>query len=142
MFDIAFSTDEPELQDEGWYGLWGRTTLGSHSERFLAPLGHWHRADYERQWIEAAQRLLETSDRTGFFTDAFRFWWTMWREGERVYVHEELLGERLAGITDLSAVPYHLIEDRVTHTEVGEQVSEWELALSDLRAFVERRAAQ
>ena len=54
MFDIAFTSDAPEQQPEGWVGLWGRTQLGDCAEDFLAPLGHWQRADYERQWIEAA----------------------------------------------------------------------------------------
>jgi hypothetical protein len=143
VFDIEFIAEEPELQEEGWWGLWGRTTLGDYSERFLAPLDRWQRGDYERQWIEAAERLLHESDRTGFSTQAGRFWWTMWRQGERVYVHEELLTpERLATLTAFDGAPYALIEDRATRTEDGAPISEWELTVADVQAFVARRAGQ
>jgi hypothetical protein len=141
VFDIDFTREEAELQEEGWYGLWGRITLADHTEDFLAPLGPWQRRDYERQWIEAARRLLGNGDRTAFFTDAFRFWWTMWREGERVYVHEEfLVGGRLTGVTDFTTTPYALIQDRATHTEDGQRISEWEISTGEVREFVERRA--
>ena len=46
MFHIEFIDDEPELQEDGWLGLWGRITLGEYEERFLAPVGYWSRADY------------------------------------------------------------------------------------------------
>jgi CdiI N-terminal domain len=101
MFDIAFTSDAPEQQPDGWVGLWGRTQLGACAEDFLAPLGPWQRADYERQWIEAARRLLGPASRAAFFTASFRFWWVLWREGEEVIAHEELLlPERLEGLTD------------------------------------------
>jgi hypothetical protein len=141
VFDIEFTRDEAELQEDGSYGLWGRITLGDYAEEFLVPIGPWLRRDYERQWIEAARRLLGATARAGFFTDAFRAWWTMWREGERVYVHEELLvGGRMAGVTDFSVAPYELITGHRTHTEDGQAISEWEIRAGDVRDFVERRA--
>lgn len=140
MFDIAFIRDQPELDDEGQPILWGRVDLGDYSERFTAPLGLWQRADYERHWLDAARRLLGESDRTAFFTWAYGMWWTMWREGNRVFVHEELMvPERYSGPYD-GVVPYHIIGDRVTDCEHEHPISEWEIALDDLRAFVERRA--
>jgi hypothetical protein len=141
MFNIEFIADEPEAQEDGGVGLWGRTTLGEYQERFIAPLGFWSRADYERQWLEAARRLLGPADRTGFFTSAYQFWWTMWREGERVWVHEELItAERYAGPYD-GPMPYHLIGDRVTVPEGERPVSEWVIGLDDIQAYVERREA-
>jgi hypothetical protein len=142
MFDIEFIDPEPEPQDEGWLGLWGRITLGDYSERFIAPLGTWTKADYERQWIEAADRLVSGHERTAFVTAPFRFWWTMWHEGEDVFVHEELLTpERYAGPYD-GGVPYRLIEERFTESEDGDQVSEWRVSFADILNFVERRASQ
>jgi len=137
VFNIEFITDAPELQEDGWLGLWGRITLGDYEERFLAPLGYWSRTDYERQWLEAARHLLGSADRTGFFTSPYRFWWTMWREGERVFVHEELITpERYAGPYD-GTIPLQIIEDRITQNEEGQQISEWEIPLQDIRAYVE-----
>ncbi len=141
MFDIAFVSDEAEQQPEGWPGLWGRTQLGSWEERFLAPLDVWQRHDYERQWIEAAQRLLDPAARAAFFTVAFRRWWVMWREGEKVIVHEQLFTpERLATITNWRAVPYQLIEDRCSVSEDGTPISEWFLTVADIEGFLARRS--
>ena len=54
-------------------------------------MGVWGREDYERQWIEAARRLLDGADRTGFFTAAMWRWWTMWLKGHEAIVHEQIL---------------------------------------------------
>jgi hypothetical protein len=138
VFNIEFTHDKPEIQEEGWLGLSGQTTLGDHVESFLAPIGLWARADYERHWLEAARRLLDGHVRTGFFTSLYQFWWTMWREGERVFVHEELLTrERYGGPTD-GTVPYEIIGERISES-AGHRVSEWELSLDDIRSYVQRR---
>jgi hypothetical protein len=143
VFDIRFTTSEPEVQEDGWLGLWGETVLRDYRERFLAPLGPWSRGDYERQWIEAAGRLLGSEARAGFFTTAFQFWWVMWREGERIFVQEEFLTpERLEGLTDPGRAPYHLIAERVTESEDGEEVSQWEIGASEVQAFLSRRSGQ
>ena len=65
--------------------------LGGHSEEFVALLGRWERADYERHWREAAARLVAGADRTAFFTSAFEDRWTMWRQGEEIVVQEHFL---------------------------------------------------
>jgi hypothetical protein len=144
VFDIEFISDEPELQDEGWHGLWGRITLGDDAEDFLAPLSVWSRVDYEKHWIEAAVRIVEGADLSGFFTSAFQFWWTMWRDGPEIRVHEELLTpdrlQRLGPAPDTSHAPYQLLgPDRPT-TEGGAAVSEWPLRVTDIEEFLARRA--
>lgn len=79
MFDISFISEQPEIDDEGWVALLGRVTVGDETESFMASLEHWTREDYERQWQEAAQRLLDGEERTAFFTSAFGFWLVMWQ---------------------------------------------------------------
>jgi hypothetical protein len=142
MFDIAFICDEPEVQEEGWFGLWGEIVLGAYRERFLAPLDVWSRRDYERQWIEAANRLMTGDGRTAFVTVARQFWWTMWREQEAVFVHEEMLTPERYARSHGDRVPYELIEDRRTVNEEGEPIAEWRVSIADIRDFVERRAGQ
>ena len=138
VFDIQFIGAAPELQDDGWFGLEGRIILADSIECFIAPIDLWQRTDYERQWLEAAHRLLHGAERSAFFTEAHRDWWTMWREGDDIYVHEELLlGERHRGPYDLST-PYGLIGERHAH-DSEHPPSEWRLTLADIRAYVERR---
>jgi hypothetical protein len=140
MFDIAFVSDVPEQQPDGWAGLRGRTQLGACAEDFLAPLDPWQRADYERQWLEAARRVLGPAARAAFFTAAFRFWWVMWREREEVIVHEELLTpERLERLTDWRAAPYQLIGERRATSADGTPISEWRLGVADIEGFLARR---
>jgi hypothetical protein len=145
MFDIEFVSDSPEPADNEQPDamvLRGRTTIGDFTETFLAPLDFWNREDYERQWMEAARRLLDGADRTGFFTEARWRWWTMWLEGDEVIVHEQILvPEALIEPLDPTD-PYHQIGVRRAHSEDGEPISEWRLAVSDIREFVERRASQ
>ena len=144
MFDIAFLSSEAELQDEGWYGLWGEVILGAHRESFLASLSLWSRSDYEQQWLDAAERIVTGTERSAFVTSAFQFWWAMWRDGAEVRVHEELLTaerpEPLGDSPDITRVPYELIRPYERITEEGEKLSEWRVATSDIEAFLARRA--
>ena len=108
---------------------------GSH-----LPLDNWSRADYQRQWIEAAQRLLGGAERTAFFTSAFQFCWAMSREREMVYVHEHLLVEETLIAPFDPADPYRQIAEPYSGLEDGCEISEWRLNTADIEAFVARRA--
>src|SRR5262249_26362363 len=136
VFDIAFAVGEPELQDEGWYGLWGSVTLGDYRESFLASLSLWSPRDYEQQWLDAATRLIRGEERSAFFTSAFQFWWVMWRDVEAVRVHEEVLTperlEELGPSPDTSQAPYQLIRPYRSVTEEGEAIAEWHLSVADI----------
>ena len=140
MFNIEFTAAEPELQEEGWYGLWGRVTIGDHVEEFLASLFLWTREQYERHWRDAAARLVNGEERTAFFTNAFQFWWAMWQNEGDIRVYEELLVvDRLNGLGeswDISLVPYHLLRDYRRTTDEGEAISEWRLRIDDIEMFL------
>lgn len=142
MFDIAFIPGEPPFEDEEGAGRWGRTVMGGFSERFVAPIGWWQPADYERQWIEGADRLLRGESPSAFVVEAGWIWWLAWREGADVFVHQRYLVEdsmapaRTALPADL---PYELIGPRITRTAEGTSVSEWRVSLDDVRDFVARR---
>jgi hypothetical protein len=136
MFDIAFIPGEPPFEDEEWIGLWGCTVLGEFRERFIAPTGWRGRADYERQWIEGAERLLRGEPSTAFAIEAGRLWWTAWRESAGVVVQQRLLvtdAMAPARTAEASSLPYELVGAR------GDNVSEWRVRFDDLRAFVARR---
>jgi hypothetical protein len=143
MFDIRFTSDPPELLEGGGYGLGGDLRLGAYREGFLAPLVLWQRADYERQWAEAAARLLEGAATSAFVTVAWHTWWPMWRLGDRIRVQEQLLvGEVMAPLGPTPAVhrtPYELIEPHPTDLSDGYRVSSWEITLADIAAFASRR---
>jgi hypothetical protein len=143
MFDIRFTSAPPEPLEAGGIGLWGELQLGADREGFLAPLALWQRADYERQWSEAAARLLGGATTSAFVTVAWRSWWPMWRVGDRVRVHEQLLlGDVVAPLgpePDVYRTPYELIAPYPTDLSDGHRISTWDITLADIAAFTARR---
>jgi len=144
MFDIRLVSRTPERQEEGWDAVWGEIRLGEFRERFRAPLDPWTPADYERQWRAAAERLLGGQP-SAFWTIPWQFWWVMWPEGDEAVMHEELLlPDRIkaGGYTAEPAAgtaPYELIGPRESLTDDGEPVSEWRVALTAVRVWLDER---
>ena len=146
MFNIEL-IGRPEGKGEGLFN-WGRLTLGHFREEFQAPLYEWAPGDYDAHWLESAQRLVQGSPVAVFLThmarpDAdYHLGWSAWREGERVYVQERLfLREQLNGPFVPEYPEVHAGPRRELSLE-GERISQWEVALRDIAAFVERRGSQ
>jgi len=145
MFDLAFLPERPlHVDEEGWRGRWGLSVLGDFEETFIAPIEWWQPGDYERQWILGARRLLDGAGASAFAVEAGRLWWTAWRDGAEVVIQQRLLlAEEMAPAwtARADAIPYELVGQRVTHTEEGDAVSEWRVALLDIQNFEARRAS-
>jgi hypothetical protein len=145
MFDLAFLSTEPlYVGEEGWRGRWGLSVLGDFEERFVAPIEWWQPADYERQWILGARRLLAGAPSTAFTVEAGRLWWIAWRAGAGVAIHQQLLlGEQMepAWMATADEIPYELVSERVTHTEDGDEISKWRVTFAEIHDFVTRRAS-
>jgi hypothetical protein len=147
VFDIAFLHEDPveEEDDEtglSWLSLPGMVTLGEYTERFLAPIPDWSRQRYQQQWLEAATRLVEGCERTGFFTVSFQFWWTMWQFGEAVLVHEQIFRPYITGELFDIRNPYAVIEDYRRFSDDGTPVSEWRVTAAAIREFIIRRSSE
>jgi CdiI N-terminal domain len=147
MFDLAFirgPDDDPE--EPGARFLTGRITLGAFSEHFRAAVYAWQAADYERQWLAAAQRLIAGAPRDGFVTQVvhreahLHFWWPAWREGDLVYLHQEITVPELYPEPFDSTQPARYVRPRETVTAEGERISEWVVTVADLVDFVHRRS--
>jgi hypothetical protein len=70
---------------------------------------------------------------------AYYLGWPAWREGERVWVQERLfLREHLNGAFDPEYPEVHAGPRQELSPE-GERISQWQVALDDLTAFVQRR---
>jgi len=141
MFSLEFISGP--LTENGELSRSGCITLGDFSEQFLSPLVFWTVADYERQWIEGAQRIIEGAERSCFVT-AMResplsgvvFLWPAYRVGQDVYLqHRLILPEHVNGSFDPSD-PYAQIDRRETLSADGEHLSEWQIDLNDVARFV------
>jgi len=147
VFDLCFLGLDPEPQDgdpecgePDWHALRGRIVLGEFEEEFLAALGPWTQRHYERQWMQAARRVVEQGhNHTGFFTSAFQFFWTAWLEGEILIFQQKLLLEDTLLAPFDPADPYPQVGERTTESD-GDRISEWRVSLTDVKEFVSRHA--
>jgi hypothetical protein len=143
VFDIQL-VGRPEGKGDDLF-IWGRLTLGTLHEEFQAPLYEWAPGDYAAHWLESAQRILAGSPVAVFLTHMVRpdapyhIGWPAWQVGDRVYVQERLfVREQLTGPFDPEFPEVH-VGPRQGVSGEGHPVAEWEIALRDLAAFVERR---
>ena len=120
----------------------GEITLENFAEKFESSLSFWTISDYEKQWIEAAKRILKF-DQTAFITDLdnpktskFLTWWKAWKIEEKIFMQNQLLFlNQLSNSFDIKN-PYKFIGDRTTETEDDEQISEWVISLEDIENFL------
>ena len=143
MFDIKL-LGRPEGEGDGLYS-WGEITLGHFSDEFQAPLFDWAPGDYSAQWLEAAQRLAQGAPVAVFLTHMahpeapYHLGWTAWRDGDRVYIQERLfMRDQLAGDFDPEYPEVHAGVRREVSDE-GMPISQWEISMRDVIAFLERR---
>jgi hypothetical protein len=148
-FDIRLSTgtlDEAEQAP----AVWGRIQFGSLTEDFVAYLCDWTPAQYKRQWLEAAKRLVNGESKSAFVTmfvspkNGGHFeWWPCYRVGEIVYLQNQLrFYEQVASLFAVESL-YEYVSDRKTASDHdGTPVSEWELPLQWIRDFANRDVAE
>ena len=146
MFDVYFA-EGPAVNDEGWWHAFGTIVLGEAHDGFEISLEWWGRTAYEQQWLGAAKRLTNGAACVMFLVSyngpnaAFHVGWPAWRDGDRVHVQNCLV------LTEQLPTPFNPDEShrsvgvRETVSEDGERISEWDVSLADVQAFVDRRSA-
>ncbi|UPT75519.1 MAG: hypothetical protein M0D55_07535 [Elusimicrobiota bacterium] len=116
--------------------------IGNHREIIEVPLQYWRREQYRAQWREAIGRLQSGHASSCLITSMvdpakanFLMWWPMWREGETVFIQNQLLFmDSIQGRFD-ERNPYRHIPVRATKSEDGEKVSEWSIPLQTIRSL-------
>ncbi|MDR3747961.1 MAG: hypothetical protein P4M04_07400 [Acidobacteriota bacterium] len=143
-FSIGFMKVPAECpyEDGSTEAARGLIVLGDSAEEFLANLGEWTQAKYREQWRGSIQSLLEGEGRAVLITTfsnpstaSHLEWWALYREGEDVFVQNQLLFfDDIEGEFDESrAVDF--LRARETVTEEGRPISEWSVSMEDLRMF-------
>ncbi|MEO8031762.1 MAG: hypothetical protein ABJC74_08675 [Gemmatimonadota bacterium] len=143
MFSIEFITG-PQVDSDGWLHAEAELMLGEAREGFEVDLRIWALETYRTHWREAIARLLAGASFTRLVTSyrgpdgAYHFTWPMWREGDLVLVHEELvLDEDLATPLNPSTA-WEVTAPRRQLTEDGAAISEWEVPISALQDWLGR----
>lgn len=142
-FDIRFVQDGEAGPPPGC--CFGEIRIESFRELFVSGITFWGREDYERQWTGAASRIL-TGDRTAMIVSLsdpssanFVRWWAMYREREVVFIQEQLCFlDELTEKFDPDMVD-KFVRPRETTSEDGQAISEWSIAVSAVREFLERQ---
>ena len=144
---MAFNISQTNLPPEEIYDEWCQwceIRISDFSERFVAPIEQWMLEDYDQQWKIAATRIIQGAVK-GYLMASMRdpeksdfvSVYAMYREGERVYVQNQIIicrgNEETIRSGDLSS----LVNDREIETEDGERISEWKTSIEELKRFVE-----
>jgi hypothetical protein len=140
-FSITLS--DSRLEAHGDSMAPGALKLGDFQEDFLASLSYWNPAAYRSQWQEASERLVEGKDRPALITSMhdprtanFIVWWPLYRDGDSVHVHNQILFlDELVQPFDESDL-YRAVPPRETKTDEGDPISEWTVRLSNIEEFL------
>ena len=119
---------------------WCQIDINNFSERFQAPLTVWDVERYKQQWEDAIARIL-AGEAKNYLVAGLRDPWgsdfislfALYREGDEIFIQNQIIlcegnEERIAKMDLLD-----LVEKRETHTEDGEEISEWKVSIDELR---------
>jgi hypothetical protein len=141
-FSIDFDSDDNSSEVAR-----GRLVLGMFEESFEASLRTWSRGDYSRHWREAIAKIVGGSDRSALVTDMYEpatanfiRWWPMYRLGDVVRFHNQLLflaqlAEPFTIDNMFGSVPEY------SATSDGHLISEWSVDISAVEQFLAAGAA-
>ncbi len=123
----------------------GAIRIGDFDEEFELSLEFWSAEDYERQWRQALEALIDGADRAALISSMtdprsanFLFWWPAYRDGDDVIFQSGVLFlEDLDDTFDPARWDAH-VPPRERVAETGEPISEWRVPLTDIRNFVGR----
>lgn len=145
-FSIRF-INEPLLypfDDPKTPGALGVLVMGEAKERFCSSLHQWNKQQYESQWRQAIHMLLNESSKAALIVEyvgpdfsSHLEWWAMYREGETVYLQDQLLFYSQLRETFSLDAPFASLRDRETISEGGRQISEWSVSLSEIKQFAD-----
>lgn len=141
-FDLSFDRD-PGSGDS--HEARGRVRLDDLEETFFAPLSFWSTEDYERQWIDAAMRLLrgEPACFVVGLDEAdhpFGHRWMAWpKDGDRALFQDWLIlpTSDFDPKDPQASVPH----DARLHDDDGTAISIWIISIDSIREWLERRTS-
>jgi hypothetical protein len=117
-------------------------------EKFFISLEYWQEADYITQWKEGLQKITVEKAKQSLLVadigkpkrDRYIATWAMYREGSVVFVQNTHLrinqkSRKLLKKREYKFI-YDLLQPRQTLTQSGNPISEWQISVSSLEAFL------
>ena len=143
MFDIYLThkkVDEPDVK-----AVYGRICVGEYFETFTASLVFWSHEQYKKQWRTALRKIVDGESRSALITSfaepkegEFLFWWPLYREGEIVYVQNQILLFENLSVPFVIERPWDSVQERQIMNAEGRKVSEWAITVQDIKEWFER----
>jgi hypothetical protein len=149
MFSIGFAEETLTDAEPGETARIGVLRLGSYEERFIAHLNEWHEQDYVEHWRRALARALAGRPAalvTDMLTPAqstHLVWWPLWKIGDDLAFHNQLLFFEMHDITGSGINVeelFGLVGEHFTNNDDGEPVSEWRVPVAEVAAFLTSRS--
>jgi len=139
MFSLAIV----ELQSPGL--AWGEITIGEFSEWFEMDMAYWSPSKYRRQWRDAASRITIGDGRSAFITSMPKpnssegmWWWPAWREGERVFIQNQLVRPEQRARQFDGSDPTTALGPPSFKGVDGYGISTWETTVTAIGLFAQR----
>jgi hypothetical protein len=150
MFWIGFTDESLARMEPGGEGRVGLLVLGNFTERFVVHFWTWSEQQYVHHWKDALIRGLDGKP-SALITDMrtpsqsnHLVWWPLWRIGDEVLFHNQLLffeQHKVQGShIDVERL-YDLVGERVSRNSEGVPLSEWIISVSEVEAFLASLAA-
>jgi hypothetical protein len=118
----------------------GRINLAGEEDVFVAPVEYWAAARYESQWREGVRRVVDgvrsSCLLTSVLPEGVAEWWPMYRSKSFAIFHNGLVLSSILGHSVDPADPYTSIPERNDHLSPGDHISEWEVPIDDLAAWL------
>jgi hypothetical protein len=141
-FSISFLDEEPFREKGMDPAARGLLSVGEWKEEFYSSLFIWTPAQYEEQWRNAIEVLLNGGTKSALITEYLTpdvsthlVWWPMYREGPTVRLQNHLLFFDQLEMPFSAKALYASLRDRELVSETGEPISEWSCDVDDLARF-------
>jgi len=123
--------------------------IDKYSEKVEVPLQYWKRERYREQWRGAIARIASGHTTACLITAMydpraanFIMWWPMWRQGERVFIQNQILFMDKIRTAFNEMEPHRSIPARAVVDEDGAKVSEWSVDIKDILDCASRMARE
>lgn len=137
MFSISFISNNTPKVPSGYF--LGEIIIGNFRETFHASSAFWTKQQYELQWADAKKRILLGEITSAFITSMvnpktanFIKWWPVYIENGKAIFQEQILFIDSQKIQFNEMNPYQSIEKRRSITDEGENISEWNIKISEI----------
>lgn len=122
-------------------------TIGDFGESLIVRIDYWKREDYIKHWISAIDKIISSKadTRTALITkmlnpttldDIYSLeMWCLYKVEGCVYVQNRFLSKNELTKTFNPKNLEKYVPQRETHTEEGDEISEWTLTVGELKEF-------